>query len=168
MHPSAMMYYEMANKFVERTGTLAGTQEERLKLSRMEGLLSSEKDDLYANDSTVGTEDGQTMKSSIIPYGLKSGGDIDAYTNAISLKDMNTVLEYAKYSAAETAKHIIDGDFNCSPARLGNIDACKFCSFKSVCNFNENEEGFQVRNLEKLGKKEEVIELMKEALGIKE
>ena len=168
LHPSAMLYYEMANKFVERTGTLAGTKEERLKLSRMEGLLSSEKEDLMANDSTVGLEDGQTTKSSIIPYGVKKDGDIDAYTNAVSLADLNTVLDYAKYSAAETAKHIIDGDFSCSPAKLGNIDACKYCSFKSVCHFDENEENFSARNLSKLGKKEEIIEKMKESLDSKE
>ena len=168
LHPSAMMYYEMANKFVERTGSLAGTAEERLKLSRMEGLLSSEKEDLQANDATVGLESWQTSKSSIIPYGIKKDGEIDAYTNAVSISDLGTVLEYAKLSAENTAKHIIDGDFDCSPAKLGDIDACKYCSFKSICNFDENEEGFQVRNLEKLGNKEAIIELMKESLDSKE
>ncbi len=168
MHPSAMLYYEMANKYVERTGILAGTKEERLKLSRMDGLLSAEEEDLYANDSTVGTEDGQTSKSSIVPYGVKKDGNIDAYTNAVSLDGINTVLEYAKYSAAETAKHIIEGDFDCSPAKLGDIDACRFCSFSSVCHFNENEEGYQAKKLQKLGKKEDVIELMKESMDSKE
>ncbi|SFN83028.1 DNA helicase/exodeoxyribonuclease V, subunit B [Pseudobutyrivibrio sp. UC1225] len=168
LHPSAMLYYEMANKYVERTGTLAGTNEERLKLSRMEGLLSAEESDLLANDSTVGTDDGQTSKSSIVPYGVKKDGEVDANTNAVSLEGINTVLEYSKYSAAETAKHIIDGDFDCAPARLGNIDACQYCSFKSVCHFNENEEGFKARNLEKLGKKDAVIELMKESMDSKE
>lgn len=168
LHPSAMLYYEMANKYVERTGNLAEDAEERLKLSRMEGLLSSEETDLFANDSTVGIEDGQSQKSSIVPYGVKKSGDMDAYTNAVSLDGINTVLKYARHSAAETAKLIIDGDFECAPARLGNIDACKYCGFKSVCHFNENEEGFKARNLEKHGDKKTVIELMEESMDSKE
>lgn len=168
LHPSAMLYYEMANKFVERGDTLAGTNEERLKLSRMEGLLSSEKADLEANDATVGLEDGQTKKSSIIPYGIKTDGEIDASTNAVSLESINTVLDYSRYYAAKTAQKIIDGDFNCSPAKFGKFDSCKYCSFKSICNFNENEEEFQARNLSSIGNKEAVIEMMKESLDSKE
>ena len=48
------------------------------------------------------------------------------------------------------------------------LHACRFCSFNSVCHFNENEEGYQARKLQKLGKKEDVIELMKESMDSKE
>ena len=166
LHPSAMLYYEMANRYVE--GAFRVSEEERLKLSRMEGLLSSEKEDLIANDSTVGTELGQSSKSSIVPYSIKKDGDIDAKTNAISQEDMKVVLDYARLSAAETAKHIIEGDFDCSPARLGSIDACRFCSFRSVCHFDENQEGYEVRNLPALGKKDEVIAMMKDTIELEE
>lgn len=166
LHPSAMLYYEMANKFLEPKAGLNASEEERLKLSRMEGLLSSETSDLEANDSTVGFEEGQTQKSAIVPYGIKKDGNMDATTNAISQEDMKTVLEYANYSAAEAAKHIIAGDFDCAPAKFGKtIDACKYCSFKSVCNFNANEPGYENRNLEKIGSRDEVISLMNKALG---
>ena len=134
----------------------------------MEGLVSSEKEELEANDSTVGTEEGQSAQSSIVPYGIKKGGEIDASTNAVSLENMNTVLTYSRYYAAKTAKNIIDGDFNCSPARFGKFDSCKYCSFKSVCSFNENEEEFKARNLSAIGNKEAVIEMMKESLDSKE
>jgi ATP-dependent helicase/nuclease subunit B len=74
-------------------------------------------------------------------------------------------MEYAKLSASKTAKNIIDGNFEPSPARLGTyIDACKYCSFKSVCHFNENEPGFQARNLPKSDKKYDCLELMKQEL----
>ncbi len=165
MHPSAMLYYEMANKYLQADDVGDAFVEERLKLNRMEGLLSSEAEDLVANDATVSLDDGAPRKSSVVPYGIKQNGDIDSYTNAVDRESLKTVLDYAFYSAADTAKHIIAGDFDCTPARLGNIDACRYCGYKSICHFDENKEGFSIKNFKKLGKKEEIIEMMKEAMN---
>ena len=165
LHPSAMLYYEMANKYLETSGNDAFVGESRIKLNKMEGLLSSDPEDLAANDNTVGLDEGQVRESSIVPYGIKQDGDLLASANAISRDDIYTVIDYAKLSASKTAKNIIDGNFEPSPARLGTyIDACKYCSFKSVCHFNENEPGFQARNLPKSDKKYDCLELMKQEL----
>lgn len=165
LHPSAMLYYEMANKFLELSSSKAATEEERLKLSKMDGLLSNDPADLAANDLTVGTMEGQTKVSSIVPYGIKVNGEpSERDTNAIDRSAMQTVIDYSMLAAADTAKHIIAGDFEPSPARLGNIDACRYCNYKSVCHFNENEAGFSVRAFDKAKKNSEVVELMKEKL----
>lgn len=169
MHPSAMLYYEMANKFLEISSSGENVKEKQLKLSRMEGILSSEPEDLAANDSTVGIEDWQTKESSIVPFGVKKDGELLASANAISREDMKTVIDYAALSAAKTAEGIINGQFEPAPARLGTqIDACRFCGFKSVCHFDENEPGYQARNLEKRKNKSDVLDLMKEELGDKD
>ena len=160
-----MLYYEMANKFLELSSSKAATEEERLKLSKMDGLLSNDPADLAANDLTVGTMEGQTKVSSIVPYGIKVNGEpSERDTNAIDRSAMQTVIDYSMLAAADTAKHIIAGDFEPSPARLGNIDACRYCNYKSVCHFNENETGFSVRAFDKAKKNSEVVELMKEKL----
>ena len=165
-HPSAMLYYELANKFLETWADNSSADEERIKLNKMEGLLSLEEDDLRANDSTVGLSEGQSKESSIVPYGIKSKGEISAKTNAVSLEDMLTVIDYSMLSAAKTAGSIIEGEFEPSPARLGtHIDACKFCNYKSVCHFNENEPGFTARNFAKAKNNSEIIDLMKKELG---
>ena len=130
----------------------------------MDGLLSSDKDDLFANDSTVGTEEGQTDKSSIVPYAIKKDGELAKTTNAVSREDMDTVIKYGAFTASQAAKDIIAGKFDCKPARLGTIDACRFCRYKSVCHFNENEQGFEARNFSKLEDRDEVIRLMKEKM----
>ncbi|MCR5416254.1 MAG: exodeoxyribonuclease V subunit gamma [Pseudobutyrivibrio sp.] len=165
LHPSAMLYYETANKFLElENGDESGVAEKRLRLNRMEGLLSSDEDDLKANDATVGIEDGQSKKSSIVPYSVNKDGEIDRNTNAVSRDDLGVVIDYAYLTAANIAKDIIDGKFDCSPARLGNIDACRYCDFKSVCHFDETKDGFVARDLDKLGSREDIIEKMKESL----
>ncbi|MCR5581963.1 MAG: exodeoxyribonuclease V subunit gamma [Pseudobutyrivibrio sp.] len=170
LHPSAMMYYEMANKFIESTKSLADIEEARIRQSRMEGLLSSDPEDLAANDSTVGVEEGQTSKSSIVPYeimtGSKTKGMLSERTsNAISREDMQVVIDYASLMASETAKNIIDGQFEPSPARLGtHINACQYCNYKGICHFDENEPGFKARNLSKQDKGQ-ILNTMKEKLG---
>ena len=168
LHPAAMLYYEMANKYLKLASAGYTDEEERIKLSRMEGLLSSDEADLHANDSTVGVEDGLSKVSSIVPYGLKSGGELTSTTNAVSRSEMTTIIDYAFLSASRTAGQIIEGQFEPSPARLGNhIDACRYCNYQSICHFNENEQGFTVRKLDKAGKNSDVVELMKEELGEK-
>ncbi len=164
-HPSAMLYYETANKFLETDSKdLASINEQRLKLNRMEGLLSLSDEDLHANDATVGTEDGQSRDSAIVPYSVNKDGSASAATSGIEPEDMSTVIEYSFDKAAQIAKSIIAGEFDPSPARLGSVDACTYCKYKGVCHFNENINGFTARNLEKLGKRPEVLELMKEEM----
>jgi len=166
VHPAAMLYYEMANKFLETSNSSDKVKEDRLKLERMEGLLSSEKSDLEANDSTVGIEEGQTKESSIVPYGVKKDGDLLASTNAVSREDMKTIIDYAALSASKAARGIIEGEFDPSPAILGSsIDACRYCSFKTVCHFDSKEEGFKSRVLEKHSSRSEILDLMKKELG---
>jgi ATP-dependent helicase/nuclease subunit B len=166
VHPSAMLYYDMKDKYLKANPMGGFTEEERLKLSRMEGLLSSEPEDLEANDATVGIGDGQTQKSSIVPYEVKKDGDLGSGTNAVSKTEMHTVIDYSMLKAAETAKSILEGQFEPSPAKLGSdIDACRYCSYRSICHFNENEAGFETRVLEKAGKNADVLEKMKEDLG---
>ncbi|MBO6129526.1 MAG: exodeoxyribonuclease V subunit gamma [Pseudobutyrivibrio sp.] len=166
LHPSAMLYYKMANDFLKISPGASHTEEERLKLSRMDGLLSDDPLDLAANDSTVGIEEGQTGESSIVPYGVKKNGELSSRSNTIGQGDMKTVIDYAFASAADTAKNIIAGEFDPAPARLGKqIDPCLYCGYKSVCHFNENEPGFQVKSQEKFKNNSEVLEKMREKLG---
>ncbi len=169
IHPAAMLYYEMADKFIETNNTKQDLKEEKIKINRMEGLLSSDPDDLAANDFTVGVPEGQTTKSSIVLYevlyGKTTAGKLSEKSNTVTRDEMNTVIEYSQLMAAKTAENIINGEFDPSPARLGtNTDACKYCSYKSICHFNENEPGFQVRNIEQKNKMQ-ILKKMKEELG---
>lgn len=165
LHPSAMLYYEMSDDYISGEGaTPEATKESRLSLNKMNGLLSSDESDLRANDSTVGIEEGQVKASSIVPYAVDSKGNISKRTKAISREDMGTMIDYSFYAAADTAKNIIAGEFDCKPVKLGKIDACNYCSFKSICHFDENTEGFETKKIEKHENDEEIIELMKKAM----
>ena len=166
MHPSAMLYYEMTNKFLEKEGaTPSETAENRLKLNQMNGLLSSDEADLKANDATVGTEEGMTLASSIVPFALTSKGAVSKRSKAISPEDMQTVIDYAFYSAAKTANKILAGDFDCEPTKLGNVDACQYCNYKSICHFDGQTEGYKEKKIDKLGDNDEILQLMRDTMS---
>ncbi|QFJ53502.1 PD-(D/E)XK nuclease family protein [Pseudobutyrivibrio xylanivorans] len=166
LHPSAMLYYEMTDKYLSGEGdSPSDTKEKRLTLNKMNGLLSSEESDLRANDSTVGLEDGQVKTSAIVPYGVTTKGELSKRSKVVSREDMQTVIDYGFYSAANTAGKIIAGEFDCEPVKLGSVDACEYCSFKSVCHFDENAEGFSVKKINKLGENSVIIQLMKDAMN---
>lgn len=169
LHPAAMLYYKMTNEFIKNDGyTMSELEEKRLQTNKMQGLLSADENDLRANDSTVGPEDDQSLRSSIVPYEVTAKGALSAKTNAVERADMQTVIDYSMFSAANTAKKILAGEFDCQPARVGNrIDACKYCDYKSICHFDENTEGFMKKELIDLEKQnnKEIIKLMKEAMG---
>ncbi|SDB33124.1 ATP-dependent helicase/nuclease subunit B [Pseudobutyrivibrio sp. YE44] len=169
LHPAAMLYYKMTNEFIKNDGyTEADLKEMRLRTNKMEGLLSSDENDLRANDATVGLEEEQTLKSSIVPYEVTTKGALSSRTNAVARSDMQTVIDYSMQTAANTAKKILAGEFDCEPVKVKNkIDACQYCGYKSICHFNEDAEGFNKKELQELGssKNDEIIELMKQALN---
>ncbi len=165
LHPSAMLYYEMSDDYFDgKERTPEARNEKRLSLNKMSGLLSSDKADLRANDSTVGIEEGQVKTSSIVPYSVDSKGNVTKRSKVIDIEDMSTVIDYSFYSAANTASKIIAGEFDCEPVRLGKINACQYCGFKSICHFDESAEGFELKKTEKLGDDSEILELMKKAM----
>ena len=172
LHPAAMLYYKMTNEFIKNDGlTASDLQEKRLQTNKMSGLLSSDESDLRANDFTVGLDADQTLKSSIVPYEVTSKGALSAKTNAVGREDIKTVIDYSMQIAADTAKKILAGEFDCEPVKLKNkIDACQYCGYKSICHFNEDVEGFKKKDLEDLGssKNDEIIELMKHSLNPEE
>ncbi len=169
LHPSAMLYYEMSNNYLKEEGaTTDETFEKRLKLNRMKGLVASEESDLRANDTTVGTEEGQELTSSIVPYGFTTKGLLQKKSNVVSREDMQTVIDYAFYSAANTAEKILAGEFDCEPVKeKGLVDACMYCRYKSVCHFNEDV-GFTSKDIGKLDDKIDVIQLMRDTMNPKE
>ena len=147
LNPSALLYYTTENPFIEdKEKRDMSLFEKRLLESKMDGLLSSDPLDLRENDGTVGMDGNQ--KSLIVPYEIKTDGSPAKKDNNVSREYMDTLINYAAYKASEISKDIIDGKFEPSPARLGAKFACTYCKFKPICHFDENKDGFEIRELE--------------------
>ncbi|MCR4695365.1 MAG: PD-(D/E)XK nuclease family protein [Pseudobutyrivibrio sp.] len=165
IHPSAMLYYKISNDFTETKGLDSSSlMDNRFKNNSMDGLLSAAEADLRDNDATVGLEDGQEQSSTIVPYAINKDGSPNRYSKVMSQEGIKTLLDYSSYQAGQIAKHIIDGEFEPSPARLKSLDSCKYCKYRPVCGYRDGKPGYEARDFESISSSDEIISLMNNAL----
>ena len=56
--------------------------------------------------------------------------------NLVSRENLQTVIDYAEKILQTTAEKILNGDIEIKPAKFSDEDACKFCPFAALCNFD--------------------------------
>lgn len=84
-----------------------------------------------------------------------------AFTGAEREKnDMDMLVAYADYKAAELASRIKAGEIKKNPERDGQMTACDYCTYKNICRFDEKYGGNQYHNVAHPAKEKE--ELLKE------
>ena len=57
-------------------------------------------------------------------------------TNLMSRDDLQTIVAYAEKFLDATAEKILGGCIDVKPAKFSNDDACEFCVYSALCNFN--------------------------------
>ena len=66
----------------------------------------------------------------------------------------DTLLAAVRGNIREIGTRITDGDTAIEPYRIQQEIACTFCSYKSLCQFDENIEGNDYKLLSKPGKQQ--------------
>ncbi len=162
LHPAGMLYYKATNEFVD---SAKPSEEDRLKQNQMTGYILDDKEFFEAFDSTFVAGDDSKKKSSVVNLTLKKDGAANKQgSSVLPEEDMHTLMDYSYAVAAETATNILEGKFDCRPAKEGaTIVGCEYCDFKAVCHFDENVAGYRVKQLDDIGKGD-VIGAMKEKL----
>lgn len=61
---------------------------------------------------------------------------------------------HVKRKLSRYGEEILNGNISLSPYELREEDACRFCSYHSVCGFDSRLEGCEKRQLEPLEKEE--------------
>ena len=57
-------------------------------------------------------------------------------TNLMSRDDLQTIVAYAEKFLDATAEKILGGCIDVKPAKFSNDDACEYCVYSALCNFN--------------------------------
>ena len=76
----------------------------------------------------------------------------------IALED-EPYMRHARRKLAELAGDALAGKAAVSPALTQDLDACKYCRFRSICGFDESLPGCERRNLQM--DSEEVLQRMR-------
>lgn len=155
---AGMLYYHVKDEFFDNN---AGLHDEELtdkifESYKMTGYVSNDEAGLLAHDEKI-KDNG---KSNIIPVTLKKDGSISSASKTLTPEQFETVIEYVEKSGVDTAKNILNGQFDCKPFVYGRKQGCQYCSYIGICGFSDSVPGYERRVFNKLND-EEILNLMK-------
>ena len=124
--PVGMCYFQLADKVVE--GYLEDeVEKDRVKSSRMSGLVNSDDNCLEMLDHKTG---------STVPVSYKNNKELSANNSHVVTGDeMLAISEFTRNKMIEFGKEIIRGQIDMKPQKGEISSPCNYCDFKSVCRF---------------------------------
>lgn len=134
MVPAGVLYYFLKQPFITAAQRITPEQAwaEICKKRRMPGWLLKEKEVLLDLDVSLGDS------SDFLCVSLKKDGNFKS--NSLPyLKTAEEFAELRRYTAEmlrQTGEEILSGDIAIRPVSFGDMDACAYCSYQSVCQFD--------------------------------
>jgi ATP-dependent helicase/nuclease subunit B len=151
---SAGVYYFTLSEGILPTQSVDpnAVEAERRKNFRMEGLLPDDKDLLRAMSPRF--ED-------VLKVRIAQGGGFYKGTVAASERDFTNLTRCAIRRAGEHVSSIRSGRCVAAPARMEMSDPCKYCDYKSICQFDDRLDARRIRKFKPIPA-EEVLEKLRE------
>lgn len=154
VEPAGMFYYHIEDPFLE----YQEDEDPRQRLLRelaLNGLVNSDREIVSLMDHAM------TDSSDILPVKLKKDGNFTAASSVASSEQFEAVSRHVQKKLAEYGERILKGDIGLSPYELGDEDACRYCSYHSVCGFDRKVDGCEKRRLTPMTK-DEIWQRLKE------
>ncbi|WP_040204485.1 helicase-exonuclease AddAB subunit AddB [Neobacillus jeddahensis] len=142
--PAGVLYFHVHNPFINTKKMLSidEIEKEMMKKFKMNGLMLSDQKVIQLMDQTLESGDSQ-----IVAAGIKKDGNLSKKSKVASLAEFTHLRNYVRNVYQQTGNAIIDGHIDIAPYKLKDKTPCTFCSYKSVCQFDESIEGNQFRIL---------------------
>ena len=153
--PSALLYFTMDNPVIpyEEKQDL---DKERLKALKPKGLVNISEESLSHLEKMEG-------ESLLLPVQCKNG-EVEEKGAGVSGEKLDALLFFAKKEIVEGAKRIKEGEKGISPIRKeGDITACSYCPYHSICGFDEDIPNFRYRTMDSRKDEELWEEILKKA-----
>lgn len=159
IEPAAILYYHMKDPLIEAGGGDPETL--RLKELKLNGLVSSREEILKHLDTTLKPGD----KSRMLPVEIKKDGTLSARSKAVGEGQFAVLNTYAGEKAIRIGREILEGHVEINPYKRRGKTACDYCSYRSVCGFDERLPGCTYRQLAEMNDDDIWTELFKLAAG---
>ncbi|MEZ2659830.1 helicase-exonuclease AddAB subunit AddB [Aneurinibacillus aneurinilyticus] len=132
--PAGILYFHVHNPLLRSLVPLSEDkiQDEIRKRFKMKGLLVENEEIVRLMDTEL-----ETGYSDILPVALKKDGGFYSTSRVISSERLDQLRRYTRAMIREVGQRITDGDISIYPYRHKKRIACTFCTFKSVCQFDQ-------------------------------
>ncbi|MGM8214710.1 helicase-exonuclease AddAB subunit AddB [Bacillaceae bacterium W0354] len=132
--PAGVLYFHVHNptltelkKFDEQT-----IEDELIRSFKMNGLLLEDETVAQAMDTSL-----DTGNSKIVPFGIKKDGTFSKNgTKTVNEEIFNRMKDYVRTLMVQAGNEIVTGQVKLNPYENKEMTACKYCPFKSVCQFD--------------------------------
>lgn len=159
--PAAVLYYKIHDPFVEQAETDEEVSDSILSQLKVDGLISEEAEVLAALDTEFDNETS-SYESMVAPIATTKAGVLTKNSKTTAGSDFGLICRYAKRKAAEIGKSVYEGCVEVLPALELDDDICEYCSYHSVCRFEQGKS--PVKETPKM-KESEIIVAMTDALN---
>ncbi|WP_141433155.1 helicase-exonuclease AddAB subunit AddB [Bacillus sp. 03113] len=142
--PAGVLYFHVHNPMIQskKILTLDEIEQEIMKKFKMNGLLLADEQVIRLMDQSIESGD-----SKIIPAGIKKDGTLSKRSKVASRQEFNELRHFVRKMYKKTGNEIVDGKVDISPYKLKDKTPCGFCSYKSVCQFDQSIEANDYRLL---------------------
>ncbi|MFJ8257358.1 helicase-exonuclease AddAB subunit AddB [Peribacillus asahii] len=163
--PAGVLYFHMHNPVIKSKGMLSLDQieEEMFKSFKMKGLILGDTNVIQLMDQSL--EVGASSKSHIIPASLKKDGTVSAASKIASRDEFSLLQKHVRHIYENAGNKMVNGDVGIAPYKLKDRTPCKYCSFKTVCQFDSSLEDNEYRTLTDK-KQKDVLALLREGVEV--
>lgn len=141
--PAGIFYYHMKDPIVEKEVDPKVLEEAILKELRLDGIVNSD-------ETIIRKLDGEFCEnSSTIPVGKTSKGYSKA-TKLLETEAFEDVILFAQNQRKNIQDKIQSGYVDANPYQMGTKTKCQYCRYKHICGFEEQIEGYEYRQLERM------------------
>lgn len=131
---------------------------EIMKSLKMDGLILKDINIVKHMDKEI--EDGG--RSNIIPAHITSKGELSKSSAVADEKEIKGLISHVRNLISQIAEEILQGNIKINPCKLNQRNACEFCKFASICQFDITIEDNEYRNITKLSDEEVLTRVLDE------
>lgn len=142
--PAGVLYFHVHNPMInsKKILTMDQIENEIFKSFKMKGLVLGDSDIVRLMDQTL-----DTGNSDIISAGIKKDGTLSSRSKAASGEDFHYMRQHVRKLYEASGNRIISGETDIAPYKLKDRTPCQFCSYRSVCQFDQSLEENEYRVL---------------------
>lgn len=146
--PAGMFYFHIDSKTIkyERGIDQEEAFKRQLKQFKLSGLMIDDVDLIELMEEGV--------KGEVVPAELKKDGSLSARSSVASEKQFECLRAYMMSCIQNLGKDMLAGKISARPCKLKEKDACVYCKYKTICQFDDTIADNTYQQLEQLKDKE--------------
>ncbi|MFC4322313.1 helicase-exonuclease AddAB subunit AddB [Litchfieldia salsa] len=163
--PAGVLYFHVHDPMINSKSAVITEdtiEDEIFKSFKMKGLLLGDEESVRLMDQ--GLESGY---SKVVSAAIKKDGSFYSNSSIASEEELTYLKKHVRKVFKQIGNNITDGVIDIAPYKMKDKTPCTFCSFKTVCQFDQSIEENEYRVIQN-EKKETILEKIRKEAGIYE